>query len=244
MNAAESNELLAELGYSQLLRAQLRTSLFKPCVWYGTRDSKQYVLKGPMWSNVMNNELNGALESQTLKDLLGIPSSNAREEDDYLVQDCLIDYTRLPTEIQSSRWDKGILVPRYHHLSGWSHELMGDPETSDALRLSLFEALLFRKIVGTNDTCTHNLVVLMHENRVYSIDDAALGKRPLFMWKKALPAADAAAYRAHLARLWHPLQETALRWRRILESRPDWSLSQFALRSLVKLMVSPQAWKF
>ncbi len=226
--------------YTNFLQAQLRTGPKKPRTWFATRmhDSKQVVIKGP----VSAADAAAALESQRLKDLLGIPSSQVRQEGEFLIQDCLFDYTALPTEIQSSRWDKAVRVPRDHHLSGWSHVwMLEDSSTANVqknkeLRLSLFESLLFRKVVGTNDTCTHNLVI--RRNQVYSIDDAAVQKRTRFMWKSALDPVIAESYLLHLKELWPDLQRTAARWRTLLDSQP------YRIRILDTLMRSPDSWRF
>lgn len=214
--------------YDNVLQAQLITAKGKPRTWFGTQDGQQYVIKGPL----PEKERRECMTTQRLKEVLGVPHTYMREEGEFMVQRCIRDYTTLPTVVQSSRWEKGIRVPVFGAWE-WKDEYVADASDT-AVAQSMLEALLFRKIAGTNDTCSHNFIV--DGCTVYSIDDRALGKRTRFMWKKALvdPV------------LWQDLQKA--HWPALLATMERWLLclpeeAVFA-RKVLKTMKNPAKWRW
>jgi hypothetical protein len=180
--------------YEHALQAQLLTGVGKPRTWFAIKNGKQYVVKGP----VSEEERNACLRSQAIKECLGLPHTEMRCQENFLIQQCLFDYTQCPTEIRGSRLEskRPILSPSVY--MGWRHEYV--KTLSDETLLQLFETLLFRRIVQTNDTCPQN--VLFINNIVYSIDDGAYGKHPRQMWKRKLPPEIQQEYEISLHRFW------------------------------------------
>ena len=165
--------LLPPSTYEEPLQTQLLTGRSKPRVWFGTYNGKQVVVKGP----VAKKESKGVLKTQKIKECLGLPHTNAHMDGDYLVFDSLIDYKKLPTRIVTSKIETNVKVPVMTSVGAWEKSMMEKEE----LVKQLLVGLLFRKVVGTNDTCARNFMVV--ENVVYSIDDAALDLTTSHMWK-------------------------------------------------------------
>lgn len=212
-------------AYENVLQAQLVTAKGKPRTWFATKCGQQYVIKGPL----SEQERKECMMTQRLKEVLGLPHTDMREEGDFLVQRCIRDYTALPTVVQNSKWEKGIRVPVFGAWE-WKDAYATNPKVTQ----SMLEALLFRKIAGTNDTCSHNFIV--DGCTVYSIDDRALGKRTRFMWKKALvdPVLWQDLQRAH----WPALLVTMDHW---LQCLPEEAV--FA-RKVLKMMKNPAKWRW
>lgn len=220
--------------YTHVLQAQLITSKNNPRTWFATKDGRQYVIKGPLGKD----EREQCLRSQRLKEILGIPHTYMREEGEFLIQNCIRDYTKLPTLIQSSRWEKNVRVPVFGSWE-WKDNILTQPEKYGILLQSLMEGLLFRKIVGTNDTCSHNFVIW--NNIVYSIDDRFLEKRTRYMWKKATTNS---TYAYLMNQMWPSLQMTMERWSHLLEAAAAMGEAfPFALKAL-NSMKKQKNWKW
>jgi len=195
--------------YKRVLQAQLLTGVGKPRTWFAIKDGKQYVVKGP----VSEEERTACLRSQNIKERIGLPHTEMVAEGDFLVQRCLFDYTQCPTEIHGSRLEpkRSILSPSMY--MGWLHEYV--KTATESTLVGLFESLLFRRIIQTNDTCPQNIMNI--NGIVYSIDDGAYGKNPRQMWKRRLPLDVQQDYIDALHRVWSILQDTMKRWYTCLE---------------------------
>ncbi len=223
-------------SYTDILQTQLITEKDKPRSWFGTREGKQYVIKGPL----SPQERVQCMKSQRFKELLGIPHTFMIEDGEYLVQTCLGDYTQLQTEVRSSRWEKRVRVP-VEHKNAWSEEYLNSLHPS--LVISLLEGLLFRKIMGTNDTCNQNFVI--HDGIVYCIDDRSMDCDLPYMWKGPVKNRQ---YTEVLNVYWDSILATIQRWRHLIlnavaQGFLKWEEVQFALQMLQK-MEDKECWKF
>ncbi len=219
-------------GYTDILQTQLITEKDKPRSWFATRGSNQYVIKGP----ISEKERDECLRSQTFKELLGIPHTNMRAEGEYLIQTCIGDYTTLQTEVRSSRWEKKVRVPIVG-LTAWSESYLAS-HIPPSIHISLLEGLLFRKIMGTNDTCNQNFVV--HKDLVYCIDDRSMNMHLPYMWKGPVKNPK---YSELLDTFWPALQTTMSRWKWLLQNSAKELDVQFALEVLHR-MQNKDCWKF
>lgn len=225
-------------NYTDVLQTQLITEKEKPKSWFGTREGAQYVIKGP----ISKEEREQCMKSQKFKELLGIPHTYMYEEGEYLIQRCIGDYKSLETEIRSSRWEKRVCVPTQHQ-NAWSETYFDQESLQPSLILSLFEGLLFRKIMGTNDTCAQNFVV--YNGIVYCIDDRSMDKEMPYMWKGPVKHP---RYLELLNVFWDTLLATIERWRHLLQNAIKQGFLkeeevQFALQILQK-MERKECWKF
>lgn len=193
--------------YTHILQAQLITAKGNPRTWFVTQEGRQYVVKGPL----PEQERKECMKSQRLKEILGIPHTYIKEDGEFLTQNCIRDYTELPTHIASSRWEKLVRVPFFGQWE-WKEEMLDTPHASPLLH-SLMEGLLFRKMVGANDTCSHNFVVW--KNTAYVIDDRAVEKRTRYMWKKSTMNP---AYACWMQKMWPALEAMMERWSQLLEN--------------------------
>lgn len=194
-------------NFKCFLQAQPITGRTKPRTWFATNKitGKQVVIKGPMESNDINN----CIKSELIKKILNLPNTNIRIlEDDisYIIQDSLVDYTILPTHIISTKLETDICVPENLSVPGWNHDMVDNTD----LAYKILEGLLFRKVVGTNDTCTRNFIVI--DNIIYSIDDASLDIDTDYMWKIPL-IKPLKKYQNVLDICWDKLVETISIWR-------------------------------
>ena len=209
--------------YTNILQAQLLTARHKARVWFAqTPNGQQWVVKGP----VKSEERTACLESQAWKERLGLPHAETRQEGEFLVSRCLFDYTRLATHTVSSKLETNVRVPVLKTLSAWRDSMLGAPDTDFAI----LQTLAFRKIIGTNDTCHRNILVI--DGKVYSIDDPALKKPTLRMWKMVMSP----AYGAALDRVWDRLCAELDRWAPLVAADP-WMVAQLA-----QLRADKSAW--
>lgn len=225
----EVPEDLKAAGFKRFLQAQPITGRLKPRTWFATNaDGTQVVIKGPM----SKRELEMCVKSEEVKVLLGLPNTRLRCLGDlpYIIQDSLVDYTVLPTRTVTTKLETDICVPENLAVPGWSHELIEDA----GMAYKILEGLLFRKIVGANDACTRNFIVL--DKIVYSIDDAALGVETEFMWKVAL-VKPLKKYQDALDACWDKLAKTIAVWREKLVG------NTFALSQLDTYSVR-ENWRF
>lgn len=216
------------VGYTDFLQTQPITGRTKPRVWFATEEStgKQVVIKGP----VPLQERFQCLKTEVVKKALGLPHTNLHSSGSFLIQDCLLDYKKLETRVVSTKLESNLRVPVAASVPGWEHDMLRDEE----MAYKILEALLFRKVVGANDTCTRNFIVL--DRIVYSIDDAALGVDTPLMWKTGL-IKPRAAYETALTKSWDRLIATMERWRGLLAD------NAFALKQLDKYNVMTN-WKW
>ncbi len=199
--------------YTNILQAQALTGRNKARVWFATApDGLQVVLKGPL----SKTEMRSVEKSENFKKLLGLPHANMRMDGAYLVWNSLVDYTTLPTKTMTTKLETDICVPAAN-ISHWTAAMLGTESERGML-----EALLFRKVVGTNDSCERNLLVV--GNQVYSIDDASLCKDTPYMWKTAL-IKPKAAYEAALERNWTHIESTICAWKTLLHDN-DFAMQQ------------------
>jgi hypothetical protein len=225
----EAQEDLKAAGFKRFLQAQPITGRSKPRTWFATDNAgAQVVIKGPM----PKKELEMCVKSEAVKVLLGLPNTNLRILEDlpYIIQDSLVDYTTLPTRTVTTKLEFDICVLENLAVPGWSHELIEDSE----MAYKILEGLLFRKVVGANDACTRNFIVL--DRAVYSIDDAALSVETEFMWKVAL-VKPLKKYQDALDLCWSKLVETIAVWREKLAG------NKFGLTQLNKYSVR-ENWRF
>jgi hypothetical protein len=162
-----------EVDFDEPLMVCARTSLDKVKVFY-VRDSdyNPLVLKGPLESK----EIVALLESERVKQILGLPRTNVRKyKDDYIISDCLYEYDVNDYHICKLKIDKGRKISNIK-LKGCEHK-----ETNTILERSFLKALAFRLIIGTDDTTPRNFIVI--ENTVYSIDDPAWNVEQKELWK-------------------------------------------------------------
>jgi hypothetical protein len=220
---------LKAAGFKRFLQAQPITGRSKPRTWFATDSAGAHVvIKGPM----TKKELEMCVKSEAVKVLLGLPNTNLRILEDlpYIIQDSLVDYTVLPTRTVTTKLETDICVPENLAVPGWSHELIEDSE----MAYKILEGLLFRKVVGANDACTRNFIVL--DGVVYSIDDAALGVETEFMWKVAL-VKPLKKYQDALDACWSRLVEIIAVWREKLAG------NKFAVVQLDKYSAR-ENWRF
>jgi hypothetical protein len=210
------------------LQAQPITGRTKPRVWFATQEAtgKQVVIKGP----VPLQERIQCMKSELLKQALGLPHTNMHSEGSFLIQDSLLDYKALATRVVTTKLEADVRVPVNGTVPPWGHDMLSDGE----MAYKILEGLLFRKVAGTNDTCTRNFIVI--GKTVYSIDDASLGVDTPLMWKLGL-VKPRKAYEAALDAAWYRLTETMARWRAALAE------NAFALKQLDKYGVKAN-WKW
>jgi hypothetical protein len=225
--------------FTDLLRAQPLSTPGNPPAWFARRGGHQWVVKGPCAADFIAQ----CVQSQAMKELLGVPHPSLRAEGAYLVQRCLLpDYTVLPTRRVTTALEYGLTVPDWASAgpglaTSWRDDRLA---TGDATALSMLLALLFRRIVGANDTLPSNLVVA--GETVYSIDDAARWSlQQKYMWKHAAPP----VYDAALRRLWPAVVDAAGRWRGAIAGAPAWlgaASRDFSVAMLDAHLAGPEAW--
>lgn len=158
--------------YYEKLQVAPRTAVNKCRVYYA-RDEEwnPVVLKGPL----PEREILAMLETERIKQVLGVPRTCTRRDGMYLVFDCLYDYSYTDNHVCVSGIDKGVRLSNIK-LQMWKHEYKGQ-----TVERSFLKALALRLILGTDDTVPRNFVVV--DDTVYSIDDPAWKEEPTSIWK-------------------------------------------------------------
>jgi hypothetical protein len=204
-------------GFTDILQAQPVTGRHKPKVWFATdKDGNQVVIKGVL-SDV---EISSIMKTEKLKILLGLPHTNARVVDKFIVQDCLVDYSKVETKVVSTKIETNVRVAVPNSIQIWEHDMLKNNE----LAYSIMIALLFRKIAETNDTCTRNFIVI--GSNVYSIDDAYVGTETPYMWKTKL-VTQKINYSKALDDVWDRIKLTIDHWSSLVDDRTREKLNAF-----------------
>jgi hypothetical protein len=200
-----------------------RTAPEKVPVYYARDEDWNPVVLKPVPSE---KEVAALLETERIKQLLGLPRTNVRRCGEWVVADCLYDYDIRASHICRCTHDRGVRISNIK-LKQWSHD------TTDSITArSFLKALAFRVMIGTDDTVPRNFVVI--DQTVYSVDDPAWGVEPARIWKVK---SHGEHYRALLEEHWD--------W--VYAFLSDWSttpgLSEFNYAMIYKLM-DREAWTF
>jgi hypothetical protein len=160
------------MSYYDMLQVAPRTGREKVRVFYARdEDWNPVILKGPL----STNEIEAMLETERIKQILKVPRTHVRRDNDFLVSNCLYDYDYEDSHICLSPIDNGERLSNIK-LKMWKHDFEGK-----TLERSFLKALALRLILGTDDTVPRNFVVL--DETVYSVDDPAWKKEPTQIWK-------------------------------------------------------------
>jgi hypothetical protein len=203
--------------YHELLQVAPRTSPEKVPVFYARdHDWNPLVVKGPL----SNEEINALIITERIKELLGLPRTNVRRSDgNFVVSDCLYEYSADDFHICKSGIDKGKRLSNTK-LKMWRHDI-----TDKTTIRSFFKAVAFRHIIGTDDTVPRNFILI--DQTVYSIDDPAWEQEPTRIWK----------VKNHSEHYNTLLDEN---WEWVMAFLTDWKntayLSSFAYNMIDKLM--------
>ena len=197
----------------KLLQTQLVTGNGKARVYYCDikKDLSDYfprifheeygfILKTPL----KQNEIDSIILSSEIKNMLGMISDNPIQinptsilsvnfvpvdEDDYVVKT-----SKLETDVKIYNGNKY----SYH-----SDMISKNP-------LEVFKGLLFRKIIGTNDTVDRNFIYIA--NRIISIDDPALFKETEYIFKKPLAQKYRQNYIKYFDKCWSEIEQVIVKF--------------------------------
>lgn len=163
-----------------LIQTQLITSKWKPTVYYYDKNNNnkyEYILKKKM----KREEMEKCVDSDKIKKLIDLPNVDMKIENNNLLMKNLISIDPNNTVVKQSKLEDNVTIynGEHYHYNHKNLENLTDDES-----IQLFEILLFRKIIGTNDTCERNII--HKDNKLVSIDDPMLLKETDFMWKKPL----------------------------------------------------------
>ena len=167
-----------------LIQTQLITAAHKAKVYYCSLDKGEnynYVLKGPFKKE---DEMESQLMSDVIKQkLLNSDGSYSSKKvcfgnQTYILSKNLIQIDQKKIVIKSSKIEENVSIyDGNKHF--YSHELIN--LLTDEEILELLKILAFRKIIGTNDTCTRNIIY--YDKHLYTIDDPVLLKTTPYMFK-------------------------------------------------------------
>lgn len=232
----------------KLIQTQLITAKYKPRVSYCSTDggvTYPYVIKGP-FKDLQDVKL--LLVSDRLKNDLLDPkvkyTSFPVEIDGkiYFCQNNLVPIKPLKCNIetQSSKLEKD--VPIYiGEKYVFSHELLS--ELSDEEELRLLQVLLFRKVIGTNDTCCRNLIY--YDEEIYTIDDPVLLTETKLMFKTKVPQKYTHAYHTMCSKHFDDIMSTLTEWYDIIKGLTyvNDNAKRFMI-SMCNQYVDEEEWKF
>ena len=160
----------------RLIQTQLITGRSKPRTWFCCNLNK--VIKGPL--NI--KQIKELIDSDKLKGLFKLKRVHTEvieiDSEFYLMFDNLIPINENETIVKSSKLETNVTIYNGNLYILSSKEFSN---LSDNVKLKVIKNLIFRKIIGTNDTCDRNIIV--YKNTVASIDDPVLLQETEFMFK-------------------------------------------------------------
>ena len=167
-----------------VIQAQLVTAIGKQKVYFCDFDNNEKyskILKGPFLENNSVNMQKFILTDQ-IKKIFGLHTLNYEivyyKNNKYLLYENLINIEPQKTEIKTSKLEKNVKI--YNGEKYFLNIL----KINDNQWFELLKLLLFRKVIGTNDTCDRNFIAI--DNKIFSIDDPLLFKDTIYMFKKPL----------------------------------------------------------
>lgn len=195
----------------KLLQTQLITGRHKPRAWYYDLDgdrSFKYVLKAPLTEEAIRQ----LVKTDIMKRRFGlIPTIKE------VRSNALIFYNYAPIEPSCVEKKTSKLETDATVYVG-DHFFVNIDRIDSAATLELLKILAFRKVVGTNDTCTRNII---HSgDKLYSIDDPFLNKTTANMFKTPLPGRQSYWYKDRLKKSQGVITYTLGEWRRLVTEMP------------------------
>ncbi len=174
----------------KVIQTQLITGQYKSKVYYcsiNENDKYEYILKGPF---IKEDEMKAQILSDIIKQKLLISklpnnsqssySSKIVEIDgsSYILSNNFIPIDKDNVVIKSSKLEENVKIYNGNKYF-YSHELLKSLTKNEIIEL--LKILAFRKIIGTNDTCSRNIIYF--NKHLYSIDDPVLLKNTNYMFK-------------------------------------------------------------
>lgn len=182
----------------------------------------KYILKGPfktvdeIESQLLSDRLKNDLLSLSIKIESNIAVLNDKT---YYKTTNLIPIYPLNVTTESSKLESNVKIYAGNkHV--FEHKYIGflysnDDQKRHSMHMTLFLSLAFRKIIGTNDTCTRNLLLV--DGEVYTIDDPALFKQTPLMYKSNVPKSFVHAYEQQLHTYFDDILEEIARWMDVID---------------------------
>ena len=175
-----------------LIQTQLITARYKPHTYYCDLDmdgSYGYVLKGP-FSDL--GVIRSILLSDYVKKLINLSPLDYKivryKDNYYMLCNNLIEIEPGNIIEKSSKLESSVIIYNGDHFF-FRYEMLNDmdKELGSSLSLELFKILLFRKVIGTDDTNPRNIILF--DGMLSSIDDPMLMKETPYMFKTPLKEA-------------------------------------------------------
>lgn len=239
-NKNEDEEIENIEGDIKLIQTQLITSQYKVKVFYCSINDEskyKYILKGPF---LKENELSSQLLSDCIKRKLlknddCYSSKKVRYESNiYYLSSNLIPIDENKVIQKSSKLEENVNVYNGNKYL-YSHEYINILSQNEIIEL--LKILAFRKIIGTNDTCTRNIIYYNHH--LYSIDDPVLLKTTPFMFKVHTEKYEK-IYNKHIQSNFKEIQKFLLEWQDIIKNANDISdnVKSFIFTQISKYLIS------
>ena len=231
-----------------VIQTQLVTNKSKPQVYYAdTNHDNSYstIIKGP-YKQTKTNQLwvMRQIASDKIKTPLGLlsPLSYKQEIDGktYLFSKNFVTISPMEenTEIRSSKIESNVKIYTGNHFH-YDHSQISTLTKNE--QVELFKALLFRKCIGTNDTCPRN--ILHVDSSFITIDDPILLKDTRYIWKTKLNPKIAKQYESAIKSCFDELLPIIQRWKKLFARTNNADLKTHATKILDELENSDN-WKF
>ena len=231
-------------GEIKLIQTQLITSQYKSKVYYCSidDDNYKYVLKGPFKKD---DEMNSQLLSDCIKMKLfnndnSYSSKKIKYDTNiYILSKNLIQIDKNKIVLKSSKLEENVNIYDGNHYH-YSHQLIHMLKQKEIIEL--LKILAFRKIIGTNDTCTRNIIY--YEGHLYTIDDPVLLKTTPFMFKTHVEKYEL-IYNKMVQKYWNEIQHFLKEWEEIIKNSEDLNdnVKSFMLGQISVYLICDN-WKF
>lgn len=154
LNKRKGEEVAKDLADGKLIQTQLITAKWKPTVFYYDKNNNnkyEFILKKKM----KRKEMEECINCGKMKKILNLPSLDTKIENENLIMKNLIKIEPNNIIKKTSKLETNVNIYNGEHYL-YNHKLQ-EKLNNDEL-IELFKLLLFRKIIGTNDTCERNII--------------------------------------------------------------------------------------
>ena len=232
-----------------LIQTQLLTAKHKKRTWFCSEGhGYNYIIKGP-YDNA--TELHSILFSDKLKNMLLTQRYNSwhfvidgglqqpEMTGVYYKQNCFIPIDPTKTITKSSKLETNVIIydgDEYHY----EHSYLQNFTVKE--QRNLLEVLAFRKIIGTNDTCTRNIIY--NKGQLYTIDDPVLYNTTPNIFKTPVPRSHLQLYRDTLNNNWEYIEQTLLDWYIEINKAVIDEKTRSFMQKQMETLLKPDSWNF
>ena len=198
------------------IQTQLITGAHKPRTWFYSPNNDNnfnFILKGPCKDiDIKTIIISGFLKSKLFNEPRYICSKVIIDNNAYVKMPNFIPINPTNTIITSSSLERNVVI---YNGNKYLFNKADLDNFDDDKELMLLLLLLYRKVVGSNDTCDRNIINI---DTLYSVDDPVLLKETRYMYKIELNAKYKVVYGKLLTKHWDSINTKITEWKNMIRN--------------------------